>query len=97
MEWIAYALEFSRRATIRRRRLFADQVLWLVIGVALFRDEPAHEVARRLIICPKACLPIICWRAVVSLKPQRLRAGPVEWLYRKFGTHWGTARYDGDN
>jgi len=28
-----------------------DRVLWLVLGMALFRDEPVHEVARRLNTC----------------------------------------------
>ncbi|GLS25854.1 hypothetical protein GCM10007877_15680 [Marinibactrum halimedae] len=36
---------------IRRRRLPSDQVL--VLGMAIFREEPVHEVARRLNICAK--------------------------------------------
>lgn len=51
IEWVASALDLSSQATIRRRRLPADQVLWLVLGMALFREEPVHEVARRLNIC----------------------------------------------
>ncbi|SDI15046.1 Insertion element 4 transposase N-terminal, partial [Pseudomonas benzenivorans] len=51
IEWVASALDLSAQATIRRRRLPSDQVLWLVLGMALFRDEPVHEVARRLNIC----------------------------------------------
>ena len=51
IEWVESALRLSSSATIRRRRLPADQVLWLVLGMALFRDEPVHEVARRLNIC----------------------------------------------
>ncbi|MEC7472174.1 MAG: transposase domain-containing protein, partial [Pseudomonadota bacterium] len=51
VEWVASALNLSAQATIRRRRLPSDQVLWLVLGMALFRDEPVHEVARRLNIC----------------------------------------------
>ncbi|MQU65704.1 transposase [Pseudomonas sp. FSL R10-1350] len=51
VEWVASALDLSAQASIRRRRLPIDQVLWLVLGMALFRDEPVHEVARRLNIC----------------------------------------------
>ncbi|WP_429002618.1 transposase domain-containing protein [Xanthomonas fragariae] len=51
VEWVASALELSSQASIRRRRLASDQVLWLVLGMALLRDEPVHEVARRLNIC----------------------------------------------
>lgn len=53
IEWVESALRLSESATIRRRRLPSDQVLWLVLGMALFRDEPVHEVARRLNICAK--------------------------------------------
>ncbi len=48
VEWIESALTLSSKATIRRRRLPEDQVLWLVLGMALFRDESIEEVARRL-------------------------------------------------
>lgn len=47
-EWMAPALQLFSSAAIRRRRLPADQVLWLVVGMALFRNEPVSEVARRL-------------------------------------------------
>ncbi|WP_415639588.1 transposase domain-containing protein, partial [Pseudomonas floridensis] len=30
IEWVASALDLSSQATVRRRRLPADQVLWLV-------------------------------------------------------------------
>ncbi|WP_425513235.1 transposase domain-containing protein, partial [Xanthomonas fragariae] len=36
VEWVASALELSSQASIRRRRLPSDQVLWLVLGIALF-------------------------------------------------------------
>ncbi|QUX95551.1 IS4 family transposase, partial [Marinomonas sp. CT5] len=51
VKWIESALTLSSKATIRRRRLPEDQVLWLVLGMALFRDESIEEVARRLNIC----------------------------------------------
>jgi hypothetical protein len=35
-------------ATIRRRRLPAEQVIWLVLGMALTRNLPIAEVIRRL-------------------------------------------------
>ncbi len=47
VEWVESALQLSAQASIRRRRLPSDQVLWLVLGMALFRDEPIHEVVRR--------------------------------------------------
>jgi len=50
VEWISSATDLSNRATIRRR-LPSEQVLWLVLGMALFRNESIDEVARRLNVC----------------------------------------------
>ena len=51
VEWIESALRLSSKATIRCRRLPSEQVLWSVLGMALFCDEPVHEVARRSNVC----------------------------------------------
>jgi hypothetical protein len=36
-EWVAEAVEFTGKASVRHRRLPAEQVVWLVIALALFR------------------------------------------------------------
>jgi Insertion element 4 transposase N-terminal/Transposase DDE domain len=95
VEWVASALDLSTHATIRRRRLPADQVLWLVLGMALFRDEPVHEVARRLNICAQGLASDhLLARSGVTEARKRLGADPVEWLFRKTGTQWASERYD---
>ena len=97
IEWVASALDLSSQATIRRRRLPADQVLWLVLGMALFRDEPVHEVARRLNICAQGLASDhLLARSGVTEARKRLGADPVEWLFRKTGTQWGAERYRDD-
>lgn len=97
VEWVASALDLSTQASIRRRRLPADQVLWLVLGMALFRDEPVHEVARRLNICAQGlATDHLLARSGVTEARKRLGADPVEWLFRKTGTQWGGERYSGD-
>lgn len=97
IEWIASALALSSQATIRRRRLPTDQVLWLVLGMALFCDEPVHEVARRLNICAQglACDHLLA-RSGLTEAHKRLGADRVGWLFRKTGIQWGAERYDGD-
>ncbi|MBD3756259.1 MAG: IS4 family transposase [Gammaproteobacteria bacterium] len=98
VEWIESALRLSAQVSIRRRRLPSDQVLWLVLGMALFRDEPIHEVARRLNICAQGLASCdLLARSGISEARQRLGAEPVEWLFRKTGHHWGRERYDGDD
>jgi len=65
-------------------------VLWLVLGMALFRDEPVHEVARRLNICAQGLASDhLLARSGVTEARKRLGADPVEWLFRKTGTQWG--------
>jgi hypothetical protein len=46
--WIAPALQATGTATIRRRTLPAESVVWLVIGMALRRARSIREVVRHL-------------------------------------------------
>jgi hypothetical protein len=85
LEWVSSALELSAIASIRRR-LPSDQVLWLVLGMALFRDEPVHEVARRLNIYAQGLASDdLLAKSGVSQARQRLGADPVENLFRRTG------------
>lgn len=98
VEWVASALELSSSATIRRRRLPTDQVLWLVLGMALFRNEPVSEVARRLNICTQGLSnDKLLARSGVSQARQRLGAQPLQWLFRQTGQCWGKERYPKDD
>jgi hypothetical protein len=97
IEWVESALRLSSSATIRRRRLPADQVLWLVLGMAIFRDEPIHEVARRLNICAQGLASYdLLARSGLTEARKRLGADPVEWLFHQTGQHWGHERYPAD-
>jgi hypothetical protein len=50
-EWISAPATLDEKATIRR--LPSEMVLWLMVGIALFRGKPIVEFARRLNICAK--------------------------------------------
>src|SRR6266849_523878 len=47
-DWIEQALELTGTATLRRRRLPAEQVIWLVLGMALYRDRRIDELVDKL-------------------------------------------------
>lgn len=98
IEWIESALTLTDKATIRRRRLPEDQVLWLVLGMALFRDESIEEVARRLNICSEglASEKLIA-KSGVSKARQRLGADPMKWLFQRTGQHWASERFEKDD
>jgi len=95
IEWVESALRLSESATIRRRRLPSDQVLWLVLGMALFRDEPVHEVARRLNICAKGLASEhLLARSGVTNARTRLGVAPVESLFRQTGKQCNGVKSD---
>jgi len=58
--WIQAALESTGTASMRRRRLPAEQVIWLVLGIALYRDRSIAHVADSLDLiwlCPAQAGP----------------------------------------
>lgn len=46
--WIEEALAATGTASVRKRRLPADQVVWLVIGMALMRNQSIDRVVALL-------------------------------------------------
>jgi transposase IS4-like protein len=47
-DWIEQALAATGSATVRRRRLPAEQVIWVVLGIGLFRDRPIEDVVSKV-------------------------------------------------
>ena len=47
-QWVESALHATGTATVRKRRLPAEQVVWLVIGMALYRNQSIEDVVARL-------------------------------------------------
>nr|WP_240746168.1 transposase domain-containing protein [Cupriavidus oxalaticus] len=45
MAWIEQALLPRGQASVRRRRLSAEQVVWLVIALALYRHQSIPDLA----------------------------------------------------
>src|SRR3954454_5272156 len=46
--WVKRALQNTNAASLRRRKLPAEYVVWLVVGMALFRDRCIEDVVRHL-------------------------------------------------
>jgi hypothetical protein len=94
--WIEEALLSTGTATVRRRRLPAEQVVWLVIGMALLRNLPIADVVRQL----ELALPNGRDRTVArsAIPPARARVGaaPLEWLFVRSGEEWAHRSADGD-
>lgn len=96
IKWIEAALEQNGVATVRKRKLPAEQVAWLVIGMALYRDRPIAEVVDRLgLVLPG---PNGEKRAITSGGITRARdevgADPMEDLFQTTAQHWALESAD---
>ena len=79
--WIVSALEATGKASCRRRKLPAEQAVWLVLGMALFADRSIRDVVDHLSLV----LPGVDSLAPSSIHQarRRLEAAPLEWLFHK--------------
>ena len=85
-EWIDGALNATGTATLRRRRLPSEQVIWVVLGMALFRDRPLEDVVSKLDLA----LPGLGTVARSSISQARERVGhePIKWLFERSASKW---------
>lgn len=87
-EWVEAALANTSTASIRRRRLPAEQVVWLVIALALFRYRSIRQVVAELdIALPGAETRFITDSAVTQAR-QRLGMEPMKWLFEASAKAW---------
>lgn len=86
--WIEAALSATGTASIRRRRLPAEQVVWLVIALALYRHQSMPEVLATLdLALPAPAAPVVSKNAVTQAR-QRLGSAPLEELFSRTAKAW---------
>jgi hypothetical protein len=85
--WIEEALNATGTATLRKRRLPAEQVVWLVVGMALYRDRPIYDLVHGLDLVMPGTASTMAPSAVVEARA-RLGADPMEWLFEKSARKW---------
>lgn len=87
-KWVLEALAATGTATLRRRRFPAEQVVWLVLGMALFRDLSIVEVVRYLaLVLPGSGARDIADSAVAQARA-KLGADPLRWLFERCAEAW---------
>lgn len=87
--WIEEALEATGTATLRRRRLPAEQVVWLVLGMALMRDRPMHDVVAKLdLALPGRSPGKAVATSTITQARQRLGSAPLRWLFERCALEW---------
>jgi hypothetical protein len=98
LDWIRRALEVTGSATIRRRKLPAEHVVRIVVGMGLLRDRPIQDVVRHLnLVLPDAEQPggrgRVSGGAIVQAR-DRLGAEPLAVLFADTADNWATRSAD---
>src|SRR5207245_1202736 len=94
--WIAAALAATGTASVRRRKLPAEHVVWLVIGMGLFHDRSIAQVVQHLdLVLPtrNGGRGHVTNAAIVQARDQ-LGAAPLAALFAQTAAVWSTAAAD---
>ena len=86
--WIEEALAVTGTASLRRRRLPAEQIVWLVIALALYRHQSMPEVLATLDLALPSGTGQSVSKSAVTQARQRLGAAPLEWLFAQTARAW---------
>jgi hypothetical protein len=91
--WIEEALTITGTATVRRRRLPVEEVVWVVLGMALFRDRPIEDVVSKLDLALPGGGGTVA-RSSVTQARARLGSEPMKWLFERSASAWAQASAD---
>jgi hypothetical protein len=88
-DWLEEGLLATGTTTLRRRRLPAWQVLWLVLGMSLMTGLSIKEVAAQLgVALPRGGKREVAPSALVQAR-QRLGADVVSYIFHRAAETWG--------
>ncbi|MFA0310635.1 transposase domain-containing protein, partial [Vibrio splendidus] len=83
---IQQGFEQAGVATVRRRRLPLEAVLWSVVGMSLFRQQSVWDIANQLDIVLPDKQRFVAPSAVVQAR-QRLGEEGVKQVFKKMAAH----------
>ena len=95
-QWIDDALAATGTASVRRRKLPAERVVWLVLGMALFEDRSIAEVVHHLDLvlpAPGGGRGRISNAAIVQARDQP-SAAPLAALFAQTASAWAPPAAD---
>jgi hypothetical protein len=95
IDWVRRALVASGTASVRKRKLPAESVAWLVIGMALLRDRSIDEVVHHLdLVMPELEQDREVSHSAIIQARERLGCEPLAMLFADTAQHWATAAAD---
>ena len=87
-EWVEAALAACDKASIRQRRLPAEQVVWLVIGLAIYRYKSVKEIVDSLDLALSTPDDRCITSSATTQARQRVGAEPLQWLFENSARRW---------
>lgn len=89
-QWVRDALETGGAGTLKRRKLPAESVVWLVVGMGLFRDHSIADVIRRLdlVTVNKDGTKGKVVDGAIPKARRRVGEGPLRALFDTSARHW---------
>ncbi|QBG35623.1 IS4 family transposase [Litorilituus sediminis] len=96
MEWIEKVLVETDKASMRRRKLPAELVVWLIVGIGLYRNRPITEVVDKLDLILSDKLGETLAPSAIPQARKRLSDTPLAELFKLTATHW-SQQQDGDD
>lgn len=86
--WIGEALAATGTASVRRRRLPAEQVVWMVLGMALMRNESIDRVVAMLDLALPDPDDTTAAKSGIAQARKRLGDEPMEYLFATTAERW---------
>jgi hypothetical protein len=93
-EWIEDALCLTGTASVRRRRLPAEQVLWLCVGMALMRNESVERIAALLHLALADSRGTLVAKSALVQARARLGEEPLAYVFSATGAEWAQRSAD---
>ena len=87
-EWIESALVCTGSASIRRRKLPAEQAVWLVLGMGLFWDRSIRDIVDQLDLVLPGTTSLA--PSAITQARQRLGPEPIAHLFRRVAAAWSS-------
>jgi hypothetical protein len=94
LDWVRQALRRTQAETIRRRKLPHEAVVWLVVGIALFRERSIDAVVKHLELARSSDPPVPSptgspiSSAAVAQARHRIGSGPLAELFKITAESW---------
>lgn len=90
LEWVEEALQQTGRVSLRKRRLPAEQAVWLVLGIGLQRNRSIQDVCDKLELAfpdAEGDMVPMATSSIIDAK-KRIGSEPMRYLFKSTAEHW---------